>query len=1426
MGSERARARPGADDRFVVRGKLGAGGMGVVYRALDRARDREVALKTLRVQSARDLYRFKREFRTLCDLHHPNLCALYELHTTGDEWFFTMELVRGVGFIDWVRPSGGSDRPPPDRDDGDDGDDGAGRDDRDDAAAAVTGEQTGPPLAPRSRTEILAAKVELERLERGLGQLCDGIHALHVAGKLHRDLKPSNVLVDPTGRVVLLDFGLVADVESMAADATHERAAVGTPVYMSPEQAADTPLTPASDWYAVGVILYEALTGRRPFEGRPEEVMRRKQHEVPPRPAQLAPGTPAHLDDLCMAMLAPDPRARPDGRAVLEALGREPSLATATVERTATGPFVGREPQLAQLEAALAASRRAGVTVLVHGASGMGKSALLARFAADVGGEAPAALVLAGRCYERESVPFKTLDTLIDALTTALLKLEPAALAAVLPRDVAAIARLFPVLRRVPLIAEPEVRRFQPADPQELRRRAWGALRWLLARLAEDRPVVLCIDDLQWGDLDSAGFLGDLLARADRPPVLVVLAYRSEDVGSPPIAEVTRRAASAAPAADVRTIEVPPLALDEARELVRRVSGSDGDVEDWAASLVRDAGGNTLFLAELARSAVTAGGAPTLDELVRGRAARLGADARALLTACAVAARPLAIEIAARAAGLADPAAAVAALRAERLVRFAYGEQRVEPFHDRVRAAVVDGLSAAELTAAHRALAGAYAAATPVAHEALVEHLLGADDPAAAAAHALAAAQVAEDALAFRRAAELYGLALQYGELAPAERRAHLRARGRALVNAGHLAEAAATYDEALVDAPADERVELERLRLEQVLRAGRLAEGMVAAERLLAGIGYQLPRTRRAAIAKLVAQRVALRLRGLGFRERAEDALPAAEVREVDLLWSIASGLAFANPMTGKLVQLWHLRRALALGEPRRVATALAVEVGYIASAGVGNAARAARMMARAREVAEKHGDPFRIGMVEASIGLGHLLLGRFRLAHDHLEAGLRLMRDHGVDARWEIDIAEHYYLASLFYLGELRELARWTPVLLREAEERGDVYAQHGLRAWRSNLAWLILGKPADARAHLLGVANERGDTGDVQLHDYYHLGSSAALDLYLGDGEGALARVERAWPALEGSLLLRVQSVAVESWFLRDRDRGGAGGVEPGPGRARGRRRRARRRRARGRGPRLRPRRGAPARRRSGLPRPGGAVGPRRARRRRHRPRPARRGRGVAARAGGRRSRGAGARGGAVLSEGRLHPNPIPSPRRRRQHADAARPQPPGGDPAGHPHRVAGPRDPRPGQRPVEGEGEAVADQPQLAAAALHRPQPRPALAGDVVDVEPEVDAARAVAAEAADHRAGTGLVARHQAGGGRRRRRDRGRRDGRAGGRRRRRRGGRGLAGGGRGGHGGDPGRQERGGRAGAPPAAHASSPLAPTSAASAPVNVAR
>jgi serine/threonine protein kinase len=236
--------------------------MGVVYEAYDRKRGELVALKTMRRADPSALARFKQEFRSLADITHPNLVNLYELFAVDDRWFFTMELVEGSDFLSYVRSRPLSDVPGPAT-----------------ATRPPCNGDDGEPEPPEAdwRRPTRSFTLDEVRLRDALRQLAEGVEALHHAGKLHRDIKPTNVLVTPEGRVVLLDFGLTADLEASGRHRTVDRQVVGTVAHMSPEQAAGLSIAPASDWYSVGVMLYEALTGRLPFVGPAEDVILIKQ---------------------------------------------------------------------------------------------------------------------------------------------------------------------------------------------------------------------------------------------------------------------------------------------------------------------------------------------------------------------------------------------------------------------------------------------------------------------------------------------------------------------------------------------------------------------------------------------------------------------------------------------------------------------------------------------------------------------------------------------------------------------------------------------------------------------------------------------------------------------------------------------------------------------------------------------------------------------------------------------------------------------------------------------------------------------------------------------------------------------------------------------------------------------------------------------
>src|SRR5580692_5710766 len=321
--------------RYAVLRRIGTGGMGVVYEALDRERGQPVAIKTLLRFSPTGLYRFKQEFRTLADVTHPNLIQLYELVATdSDHVFFSMELVRGVDFLSHTRRPGAarvdaatrslSSRPSwPLSGDGDDAE-------RTGPFGAASLE-TGTPAVPG-----MPSSADMDRLRPALAQLVAGVSALHGAGKLHRDIKPSNVLVTAEGRLVLLDFGVAADLAVVLRRTSAEKEIVGTARYMAPEQATEAPPTTASDWYSVGAMLFEALAGRPVFSGPSREVLLHKTLVDPPMPSDLVTGVPEDLDALCHALLQRAPGDRPSGAEIARIVGERISGAGGGVGASVT----------------------------------------------------------------------------------------------------------------------------------------------------------------------------------------------------------------------------------------------------------------------------------------------------------------------------------------------------------------------------------------------------------------------------------------------------------------------------------------------------------------------------------------------------------------------------------------------------------------------------------------------------------------------------------------------------------------------------------------------------------------------------------------------------------------------------------------------------------------------------------------------------------------------------------------------------------------------------------------------------------------------------------------------------------------------------------------------------------------------------------
>ena len=364
LPAEFRRPEPGAPttrttavDRYEIVGELGHGGMGVVYRAFDTVQNRVVALKTLRRTDPSTLYRFKQEFRALADVTHPNLVVLHELVSKGQDWYIAMEFVDGVNFLSYVRTTANvlddtaaaPELAAPEFDQGQ-----LPETEASDSPAGDNTHGAGTGHVDPSRKERGMSAYQVGRLTEALGQLAEGLIAVHEAGLLHRDIKPSNILITARGRVVLLDFGLAIAMEAPGLHESPEPHVLGTVAYMSPEQSAGLPVSPAADWYSVGVVLYQALTGRLPFDGRPLDVLADKQRFEPPAPREVAPDTPEDLNTLCVELLRRDPSARPGGRELLRRLGRSPGgpgrRARAPILPRRSLTLVGRERHLAALE--------------------------------------------------------------------------------------------------------------------------------------------------------------------------------------------------------------------------------------------------------------------------------------------------------------------------------------------------------------------------------------------------------------------------------------------------------------------------------------------------------------------------------------------------------------------------------------------------------------------------------------------------------------------------------------------------------------------------------------------------------------------------------------------------------------------------------------------------------------------------------------------------------------------------------------------------------------------------------------------------------------------------------------------------------------------------------------------------------------------
>jgi len=265
--------------RYEIHGVLGKGAMGLVYHGRDPKLDRRVAIKTILTRKVDDdqarvmKRRFEREVRAVARLNHPNIVQVYDFGAEGDLAYVVMEYIEGKELKDYLEAD---------------------------------------------------ERLDLKAIFRLMAELLDALHFAHEAGIIHRDVKPANIMVAGGGHAKLTDFGVArfTEPDGQELEATRVGTLVGTPAYMSPEQAQGQPLDRRTDIFSAGIIFYQLLAWRKPFQGAQWELAKKIIEDDPVWPSQLVQ-IPPEIDRVVARALAKQPERRyQTARAFAQALER------------------------------------------------------------------------------------------------------------------------------------------------------------------------------------------------------------------------------------------------------------------------------------------------------------------------------------------------------------------------------------------------------------------------------------------------------------------------------------------------------------------------------------------------------------------------------------------------------------------------------------------------------------------------------------------------------------------------------------------------------------------------------------------------------------------------------------------------------------------------------------------------------------------------------------------------------------------------------------------------------------------------------------------------------------------------------------------------------------------------------------------------
>jgi len=554
--------------RYRLDAELGRGGLGVVYRAHDTLLQRDVAVKLLSDAALTEdgRARLLREAQAVARLHHPNIVTVYDVGrdeaASGGGAYIVMELVEGETLGDC------SDRP-------------------------------------------------IAHILSGARQVCAALDHAHSHGIIHRDLKPENIAITPDGVVKLMDFGLASASDALRL--TTEGALVGTMAYLAPELIQGHPASPQSDLYALGVILYECITGRPLFSGdNVMQVLSQHLYATVVPPSSHNPAIPPAFESLILRLLSKRPEERPQSAAAvsqaLDEIAAHPTAAVrpgdelSLLDRLVRGRLVGREAEMAEAQALwqqVLAGAEGSRVLLVSGEPGVGKTRLARELSALA--RVSGATALAGECHAEGSGPYAPLGEIIQSALGLASPPAPPPERAIL----ADLLTLTPALRW----RYPDVPPNPPLEARAEQQRLYESLAQFCLALA---PLLLVVEDVHWADAGALAVLRHLARRARslRAPLLIVLTYREVELDearalNDMLHDLTRERLST-------RIKLTRLSREATGELLAAIFAEEVPAE-FLDGIYRETEGNPFYVEEVCKALVEGDAQPGQGRLCRAQ---------------------------------------------------------------------------------------------------------------------------------------------------------------------------------------------------------------------------------------------------------------------------------------------------------------------------------------------------------------------------------------------------------------------------------------------------------------------------------------------------------------------------------------------------------------------------------------------------------------------------------------------------------------------------------------------------------------------------------------------------------------------------------------------------------------------------------------